>query len=286
METDIENARDRQEIAWNGYVQTSNALRRLLAWREEIVFVPEVEEALAAIRLPMTRVDPLLAEGVGEGLLFWPVIRNWPPCRPGLRQAKPIPVSGTIRHGPMSRFRSAMPWGRRIPSMAMTRRAMPWVHMFNPDQTDLAVFLRYAVPLTNAYEAAATRARATERQTTDQMKETRNRLLRRMDEALKDIRSAEVQMQRSEEELKLANFALQKATDRKERGLMSYYEYLTRSDMVVTARLAAISARIGQQMGIVRYLAARGILEPVMNSESGHEPGNEPGGGQPGTGGA
>ena len=69
VETDIENARDRQEIAWNGYVQASNALRRLLALREEVVFVPDVEEALAAVRLPMTRVEPLLAEGVGETLL-------------------------------------------------------------------------------------------------------------------------------------------------------------------------------------------------------------------------
>ena len=50
VETDIENARDRQEIAWNGYVQASNALRRLLALREEVVFVPDVEEALAAVR--------------------------------------------------------------------------------------------------------------------------------------------------------------------------------------------------------------------------------------------
>ena len=60
-------------------------------------------------------------------------------------------------------------------------------HVFNPDQTDLAIFLRYAVPLMDTYEAAAIRARATERQTTDRLKETRNRLLRRMDEALARI---------------------------------------------------------------------------------------------------
>ncbi len=79
-----------------------------------------------------------------------------------------------------------------------------------------------------------------------------------MDEAQQEIRSADLRRQRSEEELKLARLALQKAAERNEQYLMFYCEYLARSNTVLTARLANISAWIDHGMGIVRYLGRTG----------------------------
>ncbi len=48
VQAETENTRNHLEIAWNNYLQTSNALRRLLALRDEIVFVPEIDVSMRA----------------------------------------------------------------------------------------------------------------------------------------------------------------------------------------------------------------------------------------------
>ena len=135
-------------------------------------------------------------------------------------------------------------------------------HLIHPDTANFTVGLRYRYPLwNNAAEASLSRARIEERQAWNQVRDTRQSVTIAIDRATADLKSAQVVVRQSDQDVSLAGFAYDRAKEQRDLGLISEFEVLNRYSALLSARLNRSTALANVQKAHVRLLAAQGILE-------------------------
>jgi len=134
--------------------------------------------------------------------------------------------------------------------------------LIKPDTANFTVALHYRYPLWNhATEAAVSRARIEERQAWDRVRDTRQSVTIAIDRATADLKSAQVVVRQSGDDVSLAQFAFDRAKEQRDLGLISEFEVLNRYSALLSARLNRSTALANVQKAHVRLLAAQGILE-------------------------
>lgn len=254
VDVQLANLDSRQEIAWNQYQIASGRLSTLMAGEGRAVLVPA--DAAAALARPL-RADTAGAHD--RALDRHPDLKvqqetlDARKTTLGFRENQTLPDLTLSASFSVGQTDSA--FGYRDPGTSLWK-------LSRPDTNNFFVGLRYVMPFGNTQaEAALSRARLEEKQAYDLGRETRQRVLTQTDRALHEFQSAEAVAGRSEEDLKLARFAYDRAVEGEDQGLVSGFEVINRFDDVLTAQLARTAARIALRKAHIRLLFAQGILE-------------------------
>lgn len=250
----LANLDSRQEIAWNQYQIASGRLSTLMAGESRAVLVPA--DAAAALARPLRANTAGAHDRALDRHPDLKVQQENLDARKttlGFRENQTLPdltLSASFSVG-----QTDTAFGYRDPGTSLAK-------LTRPDTNNFFIGLRYVVPFGNTQaEAALSRARLEEKQAYDLGRETRQRVLTQTDRALHEFQSAEAVAGRSEEDLKLARFAYDRAVEGEDQGLTSGFEVINRFDDVLTAQLARTAAQIALRKAHIRLLFAQGVLE-------------------------
>lgn len=254
IETQQASLEASEESAWNQYLTVSNRLQTLLATGQRQLLMPANGEALLE--------RPVTVDGTGayeRALSTHPDIKiqeedlDASKATLAFRENQVLPdLSLTSSFGVTE---NDSVFGYENIGQALT-------HLFKPDTNTFFVGVRYRLPFgNNQAEGALSRARLEEGQAWDRTRQTRQRVVNAVDQAVGETHSAKSVAEQSDQDLKLAEFAYDRAREQRELGLVPEFEVLNKYSDLATARLNRITARAELQRARVRLLAAQGILE-------------------------
>jgi outer membrane protein TolC len=254
VQADVANTSNLEEIAWNDYLATSNALLELIDRDLEEVLVPvdfEVALEQAVPVDPEAAYDTALQNNPDIGSFKEGVFIADTDLKFAENQTKPD--VDLIFTASASQDDSAFGYESLVDTIS---------HIHEPDRTDFFIGLRYTVPFLNdEVEAIARRRRIEKRQSQDQLSAVRNQVTQQVSTAVNDTLSFTEQVEQAKRDLELALFAYNKALELQERGLTTQFEILRRFDDVLSARLALIAAQARVRIANAQLLSAQGVLD-------------------------
>lgn len=258
VESELASLDSREEAAWNSLLTQSNRLLTLVATDQRVLLVPRDFED--AIRRPLAVGGPASGEDHYQlALTTHPDIK----AQEEDHDASRVTLAFRDNQNQPDLSLSAS-FGVSQSDAVFGYESLPQslARLAKPDTTNFFIGVRYRLPLgMNQTEAALERARLEEKQAYDRTRLVRQQVVNAVDQSLGDMNSAEALVQQSEADLKLAEFAFDRAREQRDLGLVAEFEVLSKYTDLVNARLGLVSAQVELRKAHIRLLAARGTLE-------------------------
>lgn len=243
-----------EEAAWNRLLTLSNRLGTLTATDQHALILPSDADAL--LRLPVTLDQP---GAYDRALTTHPAIKAQ---EEDYDASKLSLAYRENQDQPDLSLSASLSVGQTDAAYGYASLPLSLAHLITPDTSKIFVGVRYHLPIgMNATEAALDRARVEERQSWDRTRQVRQQVVNSLDLAIGSAHSAVLVAHQSEDDLKLARCAYDRARDQRDLGLVAEFEVLNKYQDLVTARLNLISARVALRKAQVHLLAAQGTLE-------------------------
>ena len=251
---ELENLKHKEEMSWNAYINTSNLLLTSLDVELDTVLVPVAYEEklknkmnidINSIRENSIKNNPELKIGA-ENLAL-----SKANARYRQNQNRPdLSLSINYTAGQTDNVFGYKTWDSSLKEIS------------HPDSNDLYIGLQYKLPFWKRAETAAlSRTRIAMKQAGDSMRQIRNSIIRRTDDAVNMANSADILIRQTMEDLKLAQLAYKKALKLKKSELTTEFEVLNKFNDVLTAKLANISSKTNYRKAVVQILSIQGILD-------------------------
>jgi len=243
-----------EETAWNALLVSSSHLGTLIAGDQQALILPADAEAL--LRMPVT---------IDQAGVYDRALTTHPAIKAQEEDHDASKLSLSFRENqdlPDLSMSASFGVGQTDAAYGYASLPLSLAHLIKPDTSNFYVGIQYHLPIgMNATEAALDRARIEERQSYDRTRQVRQQVVNAVDVALGNARSAQAVAHQSEEDLRLAQCAYDRARDQRDLGLVAEFEVLNKYQDLVTARLGLISARVAFRQAHVHLLAAQGTLE-------------------------
>ncbi len=253
VEADLEDFRNREQIAWNNYIAASNALVELLDYEGDKVILPV--HYSSELKTPVT---------VDSEAAFATAMEH----RPEIKLSKLDVEASDIRfkHRKVQTFPDlSLSAGVFLNQSDAVLGYKDWTdsfgNVFDPDQENFFVSINFRIPLGNrALKSALSQARIQRDQATDESQRTVNDVIRQLNTVIADIYSTEAEKTERKINLELAQLAYDKASGLIERGLITSFELLRKLNDLFTARSAYIDTLVDHRKTRAQLLAAEGVL--------------------------
>lgn len=257
-EADLENVKNQEQIAWNSFIASSNALVELLNFEPGVIILPvgysvdllgakdrppipiEPAEAFetAMDRRPEIKASQLAIES-GEILL-------------NQRKTQLRPDLNLIAGVTLSQSNAVLGYATWQDSFS---------YVFNPDRSDFFVGVSFRVPFGNlAAKSLLSQARTSRDQAMDQSQQVINGVTQEINTVIATAYSSHARIRQSKASLDYAQLAYNKADALQEQGLVTEFELLRKLSDLLTARSAYINTLIDYRKTRAQLLSAQGIL--------------------------
>lgn len=253
-EAQMENLRDREQIAWNNYVLASNAVAELLDYPPDTIVVPSgytqafgQDYAVDATAVRRTALDNRRELKISQGEVEKAQI-NLKFAENQVRPELSFSASAAL-----NQFDTAFGY-RNVESSLM--------NLVEPDASDFFVGVSYRLPFgLQAEKAQLQKARLAVNTSVDNQSQTELGITQQVNNALAQFLSARTQRQLAQQNMELAELAYAKVERLKNLGLASQFELLrTLSDML-DARSRYIDATVSYHQAYVQLQASQGLYE-------------------------
>lgn len=250
----LENLRDREQIAWNNYVLASNAVAELLDYAPDTIVVPSgytqafaAEYMVDAASVRRTALDNRRELKIRQG--------DVDKAQINLKFAE-----NQVR--PELSFSASVALNQSDTAFGYKHVTGSLLNLVEPDSSDFFVGVNYRLPFgLQAEKAQLEQARLAANTTADNQAQTELGITRDVNNALAGFLSARAQKQLAQQNMELAELAYAKVERLKNLGLASQFELLrTLSDML-TARSTYIDATVGYHQAYVQLQASEGLYE-------------------------
>ena len=253
-ETQLENVRNQEEIAWSSYIQASDAINELLDYEVDTVMLPaDYETAFSQ------------EHSVDAGSARQTALAN--------RQELKISQAGIDSSEVLVKFRE----NQMRPEFSIVASAFAsqsdvaygyeeWedsiLQVFNPDNTDYFVGIKFRLPFgKQAEKSALSQARITLTQAGDVHAQTELTITQEVNTSLASFLSARSQRDLARQQMDLAELAYQKIQRLKALGLASQFELLQTLNDILTARSAYIGAAVAYHQAHATVKTAEGLYQ-------------------------
>ena len=254
LEAQLASLQTQEETTWNSLLSASSHLGTLVSSDQRTLLLPADAEAL--LRQPVS---------INQAEAYDRALRTHPDIKAAEESHTASQLTLTYSEHqdlPDVSFSASYGVGQNDAVFGYVNLPQSLAHLAKPDTSNFFIGIQYHVPIgMNATEAAVERARISERQAYDQTRQARQTIVNTVDQALGTARSAQLVVSRSEDDVKLAQCAFDRARDQRELGLAAEFEVLNKYQDLVSARLGLVTAKVNLRKAAIHLLAAQGTLE-------------------------
>lgn len=254
VESEQASLDSREEAAWNGLLTQSNRLLTLLGTDQRVLFIPRDFEQAIHRPVQVSNEDP-----------FQTALNTHPDIKAQEEEHDASKLNLAFRDNqdqPDLSFSASFGVAQNDTVFGYESLPLSLARLAKPDTNSLTVMLRYRIPFgMNQTEAALERARIEEKQAYDRTRQVRQQVVSAVDQSLGDMNSAEALVQQSEADLKLAEFAYDRAREQRDLGFAAEFEVSNKYTDLVNARLGQVTAQMDLRKAQIRLLTAQGTLE-------------------------
>lgn len=253
VDADLEDFRNREQIAWNNYIAASNTLVELLDYEGDQVILPV--RYSNELKTPVT---------VDSGAAFTAAMEHRPEIK--LSQLDVEASDILFKHRKVQTLPDlTVSAGVFLNQSDAVLGYENWTdsfgNVFDPDQENFFVAVNFRIPLGNrAVKSALSQARIRRDQATDQNQQTVNAVIQELNTVIAAIYSTEATKTQTKINLELAQLAYDKASGLIDQGLITSFELLRKLNDLFTARSAYIDTLVDHRKTQAQLLAAEGVL--------------------------
>jgi outer membrane protein TolC len=257
-EANLEDIKNREQIAWNDFVASSNILVELLNYEPGTLILPA---GYSADLLALESKPPISIESKEA---FDTAMDRRPEIK-----ASQIAIESSdilVKHRQTQiRPDLTLTAGVTLNQSNAVLGYDSWDHsfgqVFNPDNTDFFVGVNFRIPFGNlAARSALSQARIGRNQAMDQSQQIINGVIQEINTVITDTYGSHARIKQRRANLDLAQLAYNKADLLKEQGLVTDFELLRKLSELLSARFDYIDTLIDYRKTSARLLRAQGVL--------------------------
>ncbi|MGH8611958.1 MAG: TolC family protein [Gammaproteobacteria bacterium] len=253
VEADLEDFRNREQIAWNNYIAASNTLVDLLDYEGDTIIVPV--DYSNELKTPVT---------VDSGAAFTVAMEHRPEIKVSQLDVEASDI--LFKHRKVQTLPDlSLSAGVFLNQSDAVLGYKDWTdsfaNVFDPDQENFFVAVNFRIPLGNrAVKSALSQARIQRDQATDQNQQTVNGVIQELNTVIAAVYSTEATKTQTKINLELAQLAYDKAGNLIDQGLITSFELLRKLNDLFSARSAYINTLVDHKKTWAQLLAAQGVL--------------------------
>ncbi len=253
IDAQLAQIENREEVAWTAFLASSNRVVELLDYAGDVVILPE--RYSAALR-QLVKVDE--SEAFATAKAARPELNV---SRLGLESSRILLKNSQIQTRPDLNLTFSVNLSQTDRVLGYDSWEDSFSNVFDPDISDYFVGVSFRIPFGNReVKSQLAQARIRSAQARDEVQQTENAVAQELNTLFANAYSTQAQIVQTKTSLELAHTAFDKASQFRERGLITEFELLQKLNQLLAARSDYINALVDHQKIRAQVLAAEGVL--------------------------